>query len=72
MSDIQGYVIVHKETGERFGDCYDSIGGAKASWCHAFRSEWRVTAKLRHLVKTKFDAQSEFVIKPLVILESSK
>lgn len=30
--DIHGYVIVHKETGERWGQVFNSIGGAKNSY----------------------------------------
>ena len=67
--DIQGYVIVHKENGERFGDCYGSIGGAKSSWHHAMKFEWRVPVKLRHMAGVKFDDQTEYVIKPLIIWE---
>ncbi len=64
--DIHGYVIVHKETGERHGQVYNSIGGAKSSFNHTERQK-RFYAKEYIL----WDAQTEYVIKPLIIWEAS-
>jgi hypothetical protein len=73
MSDIQGYVIVNKETGQRWGSCFDSSGGAKTSWHGEFvRRTGYPSPHMRHLAGKKFDDQDEYVIKALVILESSQ
>ena len=69
MKDIQGYVIVHNETGERLGGCYDSVTGAKTSFYSYCRRSAMYSKSDRHLVDKKFNDQSEYVIKPLVILE---
>lgn len=70
MTDIHGYVIVHKETGARWGSCYDSQTGAKTSWYGTFcrRSGW-TSRELQHLKGKKFNEQTEYVIKPLIIWE---
>lgn len=71
MTDIHGYVIISKETGERWGSCFDTIGGAKTSWHGTFcRRTGFPPSKLKHLAGKKFDDQDEYVIKPLVIYES--
>jgi len=71
MTDIHGYVIISKETGERWGSCFDTTGGAKTSWHGTFcRRTGYPPSKLKHLVGKKFDEQDEYVIKPLVIYES--
>jgi len=67
MNDIQGCVIVNKETGERFGGCYDSMSGAKTSFNSFTRRSASHYQEYRHLTGKKFNNQDEFVIKPLVI-----
>ena len=57
----QGWVIVHKETGERRGSCYASTGGAKNSYNAAYSVGWRR--------EPKFNDQSEYVLKRLVIAD---
>jgi len=70
MTDIQGYVIVHKETGERWGDCYASQTGAKTSWRHAMRDYWIAhSLEMKRFYKTGFNDQDIYVIKPLIIWE---
>lgn len=69
MVDIQGYVIVHKETGERFGSCYDSVSGAKSSFYSFTRRSARHYSEYKHLAGKKFNDQDEYLIKPLIIWE---
>ena len=73
MSVIHGYVIVNKETGKRWGSCFDSTGGAKTSWHGEFcRRTGYPSSDMRHLKGLKFDEQDEYIIKALVILEDLK
>lgn len=62
--DIHGYVIVHKITGERWGQCFSSKGGAKKSYNDRIRDNNRY----KEVQDSLFDAQTEYAIKPLVIL----
>jgi hypothetical protein len=64
MIDIHGYVIVNKETGERWGQVFNSIGGAKSSY--------NSNERQKHLYREDyvlFTDQTEYVIKPLIIWE---
>ena len=66
--DIQGYVIVNKLTGKRWGSCFDSTGGAKTSWYGTFcRRTGYPPSEMKHLKGLKFDEQDEYIIKHLVI-----
>lgn len=68
---IQGYVVVNKITGERWGSCFDSTGGAKTSWHGEFvRSTGYPSRGMQHLKGIKFDDQDEYAIKPLIILDT--
>lgn len=70
MTDIHGYVIIHKETGERWGSCFDTTGGAKTSWHGTFcRSTGYPPYDMKEFKGVRFDEQSTYVIKPLVIYE---
>ncbi|MNX77694.1 hypothetical protein D3C86_1092450 [compost metagenome] len=70
MTDIQGYVIVHKETGERLGSCYESVIGAKTSFYSFTRRSAHYHSEYKHLAGKKFNDQAEYVIKPLVIYDA--
>lgn len=69
MKDIQGYVIIHNEIGERLGGCYDSMTGAKTSFYSYTHRSARYSKNDKHLAGKKFNDQDDYVIKPLVILE---
>ena len=70
LPNIQGYVIVHKTTGQRWGSCFDTTGGAKTSWYGAFvRRTGNPPSEMKHLKGLKFDEQDEYIIKPLIIWE---
>lgn len=56
-----GYVIINKETGERWGQLFHSKGGASSSYNSHFNSSWK--GGERH----KFSEQDEYVLKRLVI-----
>lgn len=65
--DIHGYVIVHKITAERWGQVFNSIGGAKSSY--------NSNAKQRYFYGHEcvlWDAQKEYEIKPLIIWDEKK
>lgn len=55
-----GYVIIEVATGHRFGGVYHSTGGAKNSFnrAHQYRAS-----------SPRFDDQTEYVIKRLVIAD---
>lgn len=55
---IQGYIIVNIKTGMRWGSLYESMSGAKSSF-----NSW---SKYKGF---KFDEQTEYVIKALIIWE---
>jgi len=63
MSDhrTHGYVIIHKETGERWGQCFHSKGGAALSYNNHFNRAWK--NEERH----KFKDQDVYVLKQLVV-----
>lgn len=69
--DIQGYVIMHSETNERLGGCYDSMTGAKTSFYSYTRRYARYSKNDKHLTGKKFNDQTEYVIKPLIIWENT-
>lgn len=56
-----GYIIIEVATGDRYGSVYHSIGGAKNSFNRGYRYH-RAGA-------LKFDDQSTYVIKRLVIAD---
>lgn len=57
----EGYVIIEVATGVRFGGIYESTGGAKNSFNRGYR--------YHRASSPKFDDQSEYVIKRLVIAD---
>ncbi len=57
-----GYVIINKETGERWGQCFHSKGGAALSYNAHFNNQWRGD---RH----KFKDQDVYVLKRLVVAD---
>lgn len=66
--DIQGYVIINKFSGERWGSCYDSKTGAKTSWYGAFcRRTGYPPQNLAHFKGVRFDEQDTFILVPLVL-----
>lgn len=66
--DVQGYVIISKFTGKRWGSCFDSKTGAKTSWYGQFvRRTGYPPSDMKHLVGLKFDEQDEYIIVPLVL-----
>ena len=63
--DIQGYVIVHKETGERWGGLYNSSRGAVSSWnTHRGIQDYNLFER-----KINFNEQDVYTVKPLVIYD---
>jgi hypothetical protein len=69
MNRIEGWCIVEKATGMRFGGLYESEGGAKASWWQMAKRDWYMPSDMRHLAGKKFDQQDEYILQPLVLLE---
>lgn len=65
MSQVVGYCIVNKETGELWGDLYRSKSGAKKSFNDWVRSYNRWREEKQKL----FDEQDEYVLKHLVIAD---
>ena len=56
-----GYVIVNGVTGARYGQVYSSKGGAKSSYNHRSEVRWHGAPK--------FDDQTEYLLKRLVIAD---
>lgn len=68
--DVQGYVIISKLTGKRWGSCFDSKTGAKTSWYGEFvRRTGYPPNDTKHLKGLKFDEQDEYIIVPLVLAQ---
>lgn len=70
--NIQGYIIVEKATGERFGSLYESEAGAKSSWWSFAKRPKHVSSKWYEFFNKKFDQQDKYVLKALVISETNK
>lgn len=65
MSDerTHGYVIINKETGDRWGQLFHSKSGASSSYNNHFNRPWK--GELRH----KFNEQDVYVLKRLVVAD---
>lgn len=61
---IVGYCIVDTESGERWGDLYESSRGAKSS----FNSWVKQTNYYRPNTKPQFDEQTQYVIHPVWLI----
>lgn len=62
---VVGYCIIDRETGERWGDLYESQGGAKSS----FNSWVRQRNYYKGSDQPKFNDQSQYVIKEVWLLD---
>ena len=67
MSRVVGYCIIDTETGQRWGDLYESEGGAKSS----FNSWVKQRNYYRDNGQPKFNDQTQYVIKPVWLLDDS-
>lgn len=67
MNKIVGYCIINTENGERWGDLYESQAGAKSS----FNSWAKQTNYYRPGTKPKYNEQSQYVIKPVWLLDET-
>jgi hypothetical protein len=63
-NQIVGYCIIDTESGQRWGDLYESERGAKAS----FNSWVKQTNYYRPNTKPKFNEQSQYVIHPVWLI----
>lgn len=61
---VVGYCIIDTETNERWGDLYESQGGAKSS----FNSWVRQTNYYRPNTKPKFNDQDQYMIHPVWLI----
>lgn len=62
---VVGYCIIDTETGERWGDLYESQGGAKSN----FNSWVRQRNYYKDRGQSKYNDQSRYVIKEVWLLD---